>query len=137
MGYWEHFDHGADIGIRGVGKSLEEAFAEGACALTAVVTDIESVACRQWLTITCEEEDIELLFVAWLNGLIYEMAVKNMVFSIFNIHINGKKLVANICGEPIDIEKHRPAVEIKGATLTALAVREENGQWIAQCVVDV
>ena len=33
---WEHFAHGADIGVRGYGLSLEEAFEQAALALAAV-----------------------------------------------------------------------------------------------------
>ncbi|MEK7734514.1 MAG: archease, partial [Pseudomonadota bacterium] len=39
--------------------------------------------------------------------------------------------------EKTDVAKHSPAVEAKGATYTALRVARENGQWIAQTVVDV
>jgi tRNA nucleotidyltransferase (CCA-adding enzyme) len=46
-------------------------------------------------------------------------------------------LRATAYGELVDVERHEPAVEIKGATLTALQVREEPGGWRAQCVVDV
>ncbi|HYA17301.1 MAG TPA: archease, partial [Bryobacteraceae bacterium] len=38
-GRWEHFAHGADIGIRGIGATREEAFRQAATALTAVVTN--------------------------------------------------------------------------------------------------
>jgi tRNA nucleotidyltransferase (CCA-adding enzyme) len=38
----------------------------------------------------------------------------------------------------MDTDKHQLAVEIKGATYTALRVaQEKNGYWVAQCVVDV
>jgi SHS2 domain-containing protein len=41
-------------------------------------------------------------------------------------------------GEPVDRARHQPAVEVKGATHTALGVeRRDDGAWIAQCVVDV
>jgi SHS2 domain-containing protein len=41
-------------------------------------------------------------------------------------------------GEPVDVARHTPAVEVKGATLTELAVRQEaDGTWVAQCVLDV
>jgi SHS2 domain-containing protein len=41
-------------------------------------------------------------------------------------------------GEPVDVERHRPAVEVKGATCTELAVeRLADGSFRAQCVVDV
>jgi tRNA nucleotidyltransferase (CCA-adding enzyme) len=35
---WEHFHHGADIGIRGVGRTKQQAFEQAALALSAVVT---------------------------------------------------------------------------------------------------
>ncbi|HKJ23114.1 MAG TPA: archease, partial [Gammaproteobacteria bacterium] len=38
---WEHFPHDADVGIRGTGDTPEEAFAQAAVAMTAVVTDPE------------------------------------------------------------------------------------------------
>jgi SHS2 domain-containing protein len=44
---WAHFHHEADIGIRGIGRTREEAFEEAAVALTAVITDPESVACAK------------------------------------------------------------------------------------------
>jgi len=41
-------------------------------------------------------------------------------------------------GEPVDVTRHRPAVEAKGATYTALSVAgNADGAWVAQCVVDV
>jgi len=40
---WEHFDHGADIGVRGYGANPAEAFVQAALALTAVVTDPATV----------------------------------------------------------------------------------------------
>ena len=41
-------------------------------------------------------------------------------------------------GRWIDRDRHQPAVEIKGATLTELKVVQDNqDRWIAQCVVDV
>jgi tRNA nucleotidyltransferase (CCA-adding enzyme) len=36
-----------------------------------------------------------------------------------------------------DVGRHAPAVEVKGATYTALSVRHTDGGWIAQCIVDV
>jgi tRNA nucleotidyltransferase (CCA-adding enzyme) len=41
-------------------------------------------------------------------------------------------------GEPLDADRHQPAVEIKGATYTQLSVSENDaGTWTARCVVDV
>jgi SHS2 domain-containing protein len=40
---WEHYSHGADIGVRGFGRSVEGAFEQAAIALTAVVVDVSSL----------------------------------------------------------------------------------------------
>lgn len=135
---WQHFEHGADIGIWGRGETLEDAFAQAALALTAVITDPVKVAPKTMIELDCEASDHELLFVDWLNALIYEMANRRMLFRRFEIHIEGNRLHAQVWGEPIDIEKHQPTVEVKGATYTALQVyRDADGTWHARTVVDV
>ena len=40
---WEHFSHGSDIGVRGFGSSVEEAFEQAAVALTTVVADVSRI----------------------------------------------------------------------------------------------
>jgi len=135
---WEHFPHVADMGVRGYGATVEEAFAQAARALTAVVCDLAQIQMTTPVEIRCEAPDIESLLVDWLNGLVYEMAVRQMVFSRFDVRIDGTALQATSWGERVDRERHRPAVEVKGATYTELKVyRDQSGVWIAQCVVDV
>ena len=137
-GEWEHFAHGADIGVRGLGSSLETAFAQAATAMTAVVTDPGKVAATQCVHLDCEAPGHDLLLVEWLNALIYEMATRGMLFARFEIDIEGSRLSADAWGEPVEVSRHRPAVEVKGATYTALEVsRRADGLWLAQCVVDV
>jgi tRNA nucleotidyltransferase (CCA-adding enzyme) len=136
--HWELLPHGADIGVRGVGVSKAQAFEQAALALTAVITDPASVIAKQRVEIACEAEDDELLLVNWLNAVIYEMAIRKMLFARFEVNIQDTSLNARLWGEAVDIPKHQPAVEIKGATLTNLAVRrDDDGHWSAQCVVDV
>jgi len=70
---WEHFHHQADIGVRGRGETLEEAFAQAATALTAVITDPTKVNPRKTIRVECEAPDRELLLADWLNeGEAYE-----------------------------------------------------------------
>ena len=136
--YWEHFEHGADIGVRGAAATLSSAFEQTAIAMTAVITDPQHVAATENVTIECTSPDKEILLVDWLNDLIYEMATRNMVFSRFKVTIDNDKLIAIASGEFVDVEKHQPAVEVKGATFTELKVAQQpSGLWVAQCVIDV
>jgi len=136
--HWSHFRHGADIGVRGTGASKEAAFEQAAIALTAVITEPDKVAQKEMVVVTCEAPDDALLLADWLNALVYEMAIRKMIFSRFEVHCDNTRLQAKAWGEKVDVKKHEPAVEVKGATYTSLLVkRDENGGWIAQCVVDV
>jgi tRNA nucleotidyltransferase (CCA-adding enzyme) len=135
---WEHFAHEADIGVRGIGASPAEAFEQAALALTAVITDPASVQPDEVVEISGEAPDAELLLAEWLNALIYEMATRKLLFVRFEVQIAEHQLRAKAWGERLDLHKHQPAVEVKGATYTALAVRQtDDGGWLAQCVVDV
>jgi tRNA nucleotidyltransferase (CCA-adding enzyme) len=136
--HWEHFPHEADMGVRGLGTTLEEAFEQAAMALTAVIIDPHTVAPQEVVEISCEAPDVELLFADWLNALVYEMATRKLLFARFEVHLNDHQLWGRAWGEPINPDRHHPAVEVKGATYTALQVGQtEDGGWLAQCVVDV
>jgi SHS2 domain-containing protein len=136
--HWEHFAHDADIGVRGRGETLAEAFAAIALALTAVVADPSSVRPERGVEIACTASDPEALLFDWLNAVIYEMDTRGLLFARFEVAINADRLLATAFGEPVEPARHHPAVEVKGATYTALRVgRDERGRWVAECVVDV
>jgi len=134
---WEHFPHVADVGVRGFGSTAAEAFEQAALAMTAVVTDLEAVWPREAVAIECEAPDQELLLAEWLNCLVFEMATRRMLFGRFSVQLDGTRLHAQAWGERVDAVRHHPAVEIKGATYTALRVAQEPDGWVAQTVVDV
>lgn len=135
---WETFAHDADVGVRGFGATLAEAFAGAATAMTAAICDPEHVAAREAVGIECAAPDDELLLVDWLNALVYEMATRHMLFSRFEVSIERHRLKAMAWGESVVAARHRPAAEVKGASFCELAVRQQpDGSWLAQCVVDV
>ncbi len=135
---WEHFEHDADIGIRSFASSPEQAFEQIAVAMTAVITDPELVSTSEVIDIYCQAPELELLLVDWINELIYQMTVRGMLFSRYQVSINHGVLKGKAYGETVDRQKHHPAVEIKGATFTELRVYQRSANsWVAQCVVDV
>lgn len=137
IAHWEHFPHGADVGVRGAGATKAQAFEQAALAMTAIVTDPRTVEPQRSVRLECDAPDEELLLAEWLNRLVYEMATRGMLFSRFCVHLDGARLHGTAWGETVDRHRHHPAVEIKGATYTSLRVAQEDGQWIAQTVVDV
>jgi SHS2 domain-containing protein len=138
MSYWEHFPHPADMGIRGVGPSMEAAFEQAALAMTAATIDPAVITPCQVVEIHRKEKDVELLYLAWLNALLFEMDTRRMVFGRFKVHIKAGRLTATAWGEGIDLHRQELLVEVKAATYAELEVRQrEDGLWVAQCIVDV
>jgi len=135
---WEHFEHEADVGVRGWGETRAQAFEQAAVAMTAAITDPALVRPIGRVEISLQDDDPELLLTDWLNALVYEMSTRRMLFGRFSVRIDDHGLAAVAEGEPLDVARHRPAVEVKGATVTELkVVQQPDGSWLAQCVVDV
>ena len=139
---WEHFSHGADVGIRGRGRTVERAFAFAAQALTAIVTNPANVKSLQQVEVICAAENpdrlfYDYLFYDWINSVVFEMDTRKMVFAEFEVKIAEGKLYGLLRGEPLDGDRHEPAAEPKGATFTELRVYKSDEHWVAQCVVDV
>jgi len=135
--HWEHFEHGADIGVRGFGATKAAAFEQAGLALTAVITDPAAVAAQETVQIECSAPDDELLLANWLNALVREMTARRMLFARFHVQLNGRRLEARALGEPISTPRHQPALAVKGVTYVALRVAPLHDGWLAQTVVDV
>ncbi len=138
---FEHFEHKADIGVRGFGSTMEEAFGETAKAMTDVITELRSVGTDKKEVIEASATDEGALLVAFLNQLLYVKDTKKLIFSNFVIHISKEKerfvLRAKAAGTIIDNKKHSFKVDVKAATYSELKVKKENNKWVAQCIVDV
>lgn len=135
---WEHFEHIADVGVRGYGHTLGQAFEMAALAMLSVITDTSTVRARETVRITCEAPNSEFLLADWLNAIVFEMATRKLLVSRFEVTIEDNHLEGVATGEPIDVTRHQPAAEVKGATLSELRVsRSTDNYWLAQCIVDV
>jgi SHS2 domain-containing protein len=102
-----------------------------------LVEDLDTITPEKSVMISCESFDLEGLFVAWLNSLLAESDMQRLIFSDFKVKIQDLRLTGTAMGEPFDFSKHQRGVEVKGATFTELAVRQDGAWWIAQCIVDV
>lgn len=138
---YEFFEHKADQGIRGYGKTIEEAFENGAKALFEIMCDTTKVEPRKEIQVEVSANDLETLFVEWLNALLTERDVEGMLFSKFKVKIKkegNKYLLSGVAsGEELDEEKHQVKTEAKAATYSGLKSGEINGKKFFQCVVDV
>ena len=135
---YEYFEHQADIGIRGKGKTLAEAFEQAALAMFEIMVETKYLKIDKPQIVEVEGNDLNELLIAWLSELLYLKDVEGKMFSKFEIgSIDENKLVAKVYGEPIDSSRHKLKLEVKAATYTQLFVEKKETSWIAQCLVDV
>lgn len=139
---FEYLEHEADIGILAEGNTLEEAFEEGAKAMFNVMVDIERVEAKNKIELGCEAADVPSLFVEWLNELLAQSGLKNLIFSKFKVNDierreGALKLKAEAWGEELRPEKHNVKTEVKAATYFGLKFEEKEGKFYLQCVLDI
>jgi SHS2 domain-containing protein len=134
---YQTFEHEADMGVRGFGETIEEAFENGARAMFSIILDLKRVDPKKKIMVNCSAPDDETLFVEWLNELLTQSGLREMAFSAFKVEkLAEGRLNGYARGERIDPLKHKVAVEVKGATYSMLRVGK-NHRYVAQCVVDV
>ena len=116
--------HTADMGLFAYGKSLDEAFANAALGMFAVMTDLRKVRETEERHISITEKDKEGLLFEWLNRLLYLFDVEHLIFKRFEVGISGTSLRARCYGEKFDPSRHRMSIGVKSATYYLLEVRE-------------
>lgn len=135
-GTHEYFEHDADFGIVGRGPTPQAAFVEAARAMFALMVEPCDVQPTAEVEVSFEEADDEIALVRWLNGLLGEARVSNLALADFELRRDGDRWIGRGWGDPWSRHAER-GTEVKGATLTMLAVRPVRGGWEARCVVDV
>jgi tRNA nucleotidyltransferase (CCA-adding enzyme) len=139
---YQYLDHTADLGIRGIGDTLEQAFAEGALAMLAAITDPHSLQPRLTCQVTCSAPDIPALFCEWLNELLYQADIHSALWKdarVTHLQRAGAEwtLEGVAHGEPLDPARHTIHAEVKAATYAGLSYRQCAGQHFLECVLDL
>ena len=140
MKNYELIEHTADIGIRLKAKSLNELFKNAALAMFEIMAEDKSpVAChRSPVKIDIEQkaDNIEELFINWLNELLSLSAVKELIFSDFAIKkLTEKSIEAVALGEVAS--DYKVNVEIKAATYHQLKLEQSKAGWLGEVIFDV
>ncbi len=137
MKSYEYFETTADIGIIAYGKNLNELFENAAKAVFNLMCNLEKVSPKEKKEIVVEEEEIDLLLVAWLSSLLAYKDIYNMMFSKFRVEIKNKyRLVGEAYGEEAS-ESHELRTEVKAVTYHNLEIKKKDDLWVARFIVDV
>jgi SHS2 domain-containing protein len=141
---YETFEHGADVGIRGYGETLEEAFSEVLKALTTLYVesiDFNEVFPASEREVEVSADTLDELLVFFVNKAISLVSLEDVLVIGFQGRIEeregGYYLTGKFLVIPFDIKRFGYGVEVKGATFTQAKVEKIDKGWIVQCVVDV
>ena len=129
----------ADVCFKAYGKTLEEAFANAALAMFEIMLETRNVEQKIVKEIEIKGEDLKSLMFEWLNGLLFYVDAESLAFSRFEVRIDEDqmKLSAKVSGEPIDQAKHRTKIDVKACTYHSMEIKQSDGGWTAQVLIDV
>jgi len=139
MKNYELIEHTADVGIRVKAEDLKGLFENSAAAMFDIIAcrvNAQSSCQSKEIIIKLESEDLEELFVTWLNELLSLSSAKELIFYDFKINkIDRNMLQAIVAGE--EMKNYKVNAEIKAATYHQLKLEETSSGWQAEVIFDV
>jgi SHS2 domain-containing protein len=135
---FEFLDHTGDLGIRVFGENMTDLFRHAAEALFHVITDPQTIRSAKARKIMIQGNGLNELMVGWLNEFIYLFDTQGLLFYNFDIlSLNEQALQATVRGEPYDESRHPIKTTVKSATYHQLRIRQVEGIWEAQIILDL
>lgn len=135
---YELIEHTADIGIKVKARDLNRLFQNAALAMFDIIAEKRPVAraSKKSVEIKQEADNLEELFINWLNELLSLSSTKELIFTDFQIDkLDKNNLQATIFGS--DIKNYKVNVEVKAATYHELKIEDTGSGWQAQVIFDV
>lgn len=144
---YELIEHTADVGVRVKGADLKELFKNAALAMFDIIAErkprdpsYSAGATGQKLPVRYiikqKAENLEELFVNWLNELLSLSATKEKIFCEFKFkRLDEQNFEAEVVG--CDIQNYKVNTEIKAATYHQLKIEQTQSAWQAEVIFDV
>jgi len=135
---YEFFDHTADIGIRARGRTVDELLINFSRGLVELLVEGSILEAREARTIELTAGDIELLTLAWLKELLFWFSVDRFVPVQYALaEVTPTVVRGTIRGDIFNPARHLQGREVKAITRHALEVRQQDGMWHGQVIVDI
>jgi len=138
MKNYEIIEHTADMIVRIKGRDLKNLFVNAGLAIFQISSEKQQAKYpeKHKIIITQKADDIEELFINWLNELLSLSAVEGLVFEdIIISDISDKSVEAVATGT--DLRNYKVNSEIKAATYHQLKIEKMQSGWLAEVVFDV
>ena len=132
----------SDIAFEADSGTLEGLFKSAAGALVnSMVKNYKDIKQVKAVEFTLRENNLESLFVAFLEKLIFYKDVEGLVFSGYDLVImetDGEwSISCKAKGEKLNPKKHELIVDVKAVTMHLLEVEKKGDRWHAKAVLDI
>lgn len=135
---YEVIDISGDVGIKAVGNSMAEAYANAVMGMYNLVTDICRVDERESNAFDISGDSPEDVLVGCLNELIYRFDAYGFIGKRVEVtDITGTSLHMRVHGEEFDPERHERRLLIKAATYHNIRVEQTDGKWQVEVIFDI
>lgn len=135
---YQFIDHMGDLGFKAYGASRQDLFANAAEALFEAIVGLKSIEEREERGVEVEADAPDHLMVGWLGELLYLFDTEGLLLKRFEVKtIEDHYLKVIVGGEVFDPARHEIKTGIKAVTYHQLYVKEANGAWETQVILDV
>ncbi len=129
-----------EAAFRAYGSTLGELFSNAGRALFSVMGELNSILPKEKRSITLADPSVERLLIDFLSELVYLKDAEAMLFSRFEVSVIKDEtyhLSAKLHGEPINADKHKLGVDVKGVTMHRYKFEHLSSGYQAQVVLDI
>ncbi len=138
---YHYIDHTADVLFQAEGTTLAELFEQCALAVQETQVHLADVEAKQQIEITGKNKNIEYLLFDFLDDLLLHKDKDQLLLVKFSITIedreDGYHLHCVASGDTLNPNIHEQGVDVKAITMHEFFVKQENGKWKAQVLVDI
>jgi SHS2 domain-containing protein len=135
-------EHTTDAYIEAWGPNLERAFAQAAEGFYETMLNLDAIQPVVENSVQVDGHDKEELLYNWLEQLLLEFDIKEMVYASYDLSIAFNeptlfKLRARMRGEKYDREKHGAKTEVKGVTYHLMTIQESAKEARVRFILDL
>jgi len=135
-------EHTTDAYIEAWGPTLERAFAQAAEGFYETMLNLERIDPIVEEQVKADGHDEKELLYNWLEMLLLEFDIKDMVYASYDIRIASDgptlfKLLAKVRGEKYDRSKHGAKTEVKGVTYHLMTIEESEKEARVRFILDL
>ena len=102
-----------------------------------IIDNIDAIKLRDERSFSLSSGSLEMLYLNWLNELLFCFETELLVLTDFEIHLSDHHLTGTARGEVLDIRRHQTHFNVKAITYHQLQVSRTHQGWLAEVILDI